>query len=417
MRFYFPDSQDQIDPSFDFDAEERSPLRVRQRDDRYAHEVLDPPPYRGLLVSKAMIDRYGGAGRYSAQQRQRFYRVGVREFFRLDKVKGERIETLGDCGAFSYLNEEVPPYSVDEVIDFYETVGFDAGVSVDHVIPVYQDDQQLELVDSPWRDRYELTLDLAEAFLRRHRERGCSFEPIGVAQGWDPETYAAAVERLQKMGYRRLALGGLVPLKTPEILAILEAVGVVRRRGVGVHLFGITRCEQVLEFERYGATSFDSTSPFRQAFKDERDNYYTPERAYIALRVPQVEGNAKLQARIRSGQVPQGEALRLEREALDALAGYDAGTVDLDVAVAALRAYEVLHDGTKDRSSEYRETLAAKPWKDCPCELCRSVGIHIALFRGTERNKRRGFHNLYVFAGRLERALAGEPADLVPAAA
>ena len=25
MRFYFPDSQDQIDPSFDFAAEERSP--------------------------------------------------------------------------------------------------------------------------------------------------------------------------------------------------------------------------------------------------------------------------------------------------------------------------------------------------------------------------------------------------------
>ena len=44
MRFYFPDSQDQIDPSFDFETEERSPFRIRQRDDRYAHEVLSPPP-------------------------------------------------------------------------------------------------------------------------------------------------------------------------------------------------------------------------------------------------------------------------------------------------------------------------------------------------------------------------------------
>ena len=42
MRFYFPDSQDQIDPSFDFETEERSPFRIRQRDDLYAHEVLDP---------------------------------------------------------------------------------------------------------------------------------------------------------------------------------------------------------------------------------------------------------------------------------------------------------------------------------------------------------------------------------------
>ena len=56
MRFYFPDSQDQIDPSFDFDTEERSPFRIRQRDDLYAHEVLTPVPYSGMLVSKAIVD-------------------------------------------------------------------------------------------------------------------------------------------------------------------------------------------------------------------------------------------------------------------------------------------------------------------------------------------------------------------------
>ena len=40
MKFYFPDSQDQISPTYDFLTEEYSPYRVRQRDDRYAHEVL-----------------------------------------------------------------------------------------------------------------------------------------------------------------------------------------------------------------------------------------------------------------------------------------------------------------------------------------------------------------------------------------
>ena len=61
MRFFFPDSQDQIDPSFDFETEERSPFRVRQRDDRYAHEVLSPAPYAGMLVSKAMVDGVAAA--------------------------------------------------------------------------------------------------------------------------------------------------------------------------------------------------------------------------------------------------------------------------------------------------------------------------------------------------------------------
>src|SRR4051812_39681484 len=133
MRFYFPDSQDQIDPSFDFTTEERSPFRIRQRDDRYAHEVLAPVPYTGMLVSKAIVDGIAGAaGRYSAQQRQRLYRVGVREFFRLTDIP--EVTTLGDCGAFTYVREKTPPYTVDEVIDFYEGVGIDAGVSPDHII-------------------------------------------------------------------------------------------------------------------------------------------------------------------------------------------------------------------------------------------------------------------------------------------
>ena len=41
---------------------------------------------------------------------------------------------MGDCGAFTYVREDVPPYTVDEVIDFYESCGFDAGISLDHVI-------------------------------------------------------------------------------------------------------------------------------------------------------------------------------------------------------------------------------------------------------------------------------------------
>ena len=85
MRFYFPDSQDQIDPSFDFDTEERSPFRIRQRDDLYAHEILDPVPYTGMLISKAMIDSHSASKsvRYSFAQVQRLKRLGVREFLRL----------------------------------------------------------------------------------------------------------------------------------------------------------------------------------------------------------------------------------------------------------------------------------------------------------------------------------------------
>src|SRR5439155_12790445 len=139
MKFFFPDSLDVVDPSFDFETETRSPSRVRQRDDVYPHEVFARPPYDGLLVSKAIVEGTAvSSGRYTLAQRHRLLREGVRRFFRLEE-RGElsHLETMGDCGAFSYVKEERPPYTVDDVLEFYETCDFDYGVSVDHVILGY----------------------------------------------------------------------------------------------------------------------------------------------------------------------------------------------------------------------------------------------------------------------------------------
>ena len=132
MKFFFPDSQDLVDPSFDFEKENRSETRIRHQDDQYAHEVFSKPPYDGILVSKSIVDGTSeGSGRYTLAQRHRFYRVGVREFFRLGDSK---LETMGDCGAFNYIREAVPPVSAEEVFTFYDECGFDYGVSVDHII-------------------------------------------------------------------------------------------------------------------------------------------------------------------------------------------------------------------------------------------------------------------------------------------
>src|SRR3954464_12706411 len=127
-----------------------------------------------MLISKAMVDGAdGGAGRYSAQQRQRLYRVGIREFFRLDEVPGPRLDTIGDCGAFTYVREPEPLYTVDDVIDFYEGCGVDAGFSLDHVLLGFELHPPLseDLLPPEWPRRRELTLKLAEDFLRRHGDR------------------------------------------------------------------------------------------------------------------------------------------------------------------------------------------------------------------------------------------------------
>ncbi|MBS1868301.1 MAG: queuine/other tRNA-ribosyltransferase [Actinobacteria bacterium] len=401
MDFYFPDSQDQVDPCFDFVNDEHRPFHVRQRDDRYAHEIHDEPPYDGILISKTMVDGYGTGGRYTAAQRHRLYRLGVREFFRLPAG----MKVIGDCGAFSYVAEEEPPVTVSEVIDFYETLGVDEGISVDHAILGYNEacDRNDEPTPEDWIDRQAITLERAADFFAEHRERNCSFTPMGAAQGWSPCSYADSVQHLQELGYRRIALGGMVPLKSIEIIACLAKIDEIRDPEVSLHLLGISRPEHYATFHKHGVRSLDSTSPFRQAFKDDKDNYYTSSRNFVALRIPPSDSNARLQGRIRAGKLDQATVRAAEDEALRAVRAYDAGTGSLLEAVDALRAYEILHDTKgRDRSATYRDFLEVKPWAKCPCAICREWGVEVAMFRGTERNKRRGMHNLWVFNQKLQ---------------
>lgn len=403
MKYYLPDSQDLVDPSFDFDRERRSATRLRQRDDHYAHELFSDPVCDGLLVSKGIVDGFGSMGsRYTLAQRQRLLRNGAPDFFRLGDRK---LSIMGDCGAFTYVNEEAPPYSVDQVIEFYLDCRFDLGISVDHVILGYRPelDERGATIPDELRQRQEITLELAELFFKRHQRERLPFVPLGVAQGWSPKSYADAMKKLQKIGFRYIAVGGMVPLKTTEILASLEAIDKVRRADTRLHLLGITRTEQLDAFARMGVESFDSTSPLRQAFKDDKDNYYAPSRTYTAIRIPQVEGNPKLQKRIMSGQVSQEKARELEKACMVAMRRFDAGALDMKSTLDALQRYEELYDANGDHREVYREVLEDSPWKKCPCEVCKSIGHHVILFRGAERNRRRGFHNTWVFYKKLQK--------------
>ncbi len=398
MKFFFPDSQDLVSPTYDFLNDEYSPFRVRQRDDRYAHEVLTCQPYDGLLVSKTIVDgSINGGGKYSLPQRARLYRLGVREFFRLPAC----IETLGDNGAFNYVDEPIPPVTVEQALDFYEGCGFDAGVSVDHVIFGYDRMATFDSVDPQWAERRRITLRLAEQFLAAAAVRQSPLQLVGAAQGWSPDSYADSVKQLQEMGYKRIALGGMVPLKTRDILDCLIAIDGVRSPGTQLHLLGITRVESMERFSDYGVTSFDSTSPFRQSFMDDRRNYHTHDDAYVAVRVPQVEGNPGLKRNIVAGVVSQREAVAAERECLRRLRAYDTGTQTLESVLSVLDDYEIVIGAKKSYRDAYERTLATAPWKHCTCTLCRKHGVEIIIFRGTERNKRRGFHNLSVLAAKM----------------
>jgi hypothetical protein len=64
---------------------------------------------------------------------------------------------------------------------------------------------------------------------------------------------------------------------------------------------------------------------------------------------------------------------------------------------------EEIDDGNLIES--YRETLQVRPWENCDCPICEDLGIEVAIFRGNNRNRRRGFHNTYRFYQQFEREL------------
>jgi hypothetical protein len=399
MKFFFPDSHDLVDPTFDFQTERRVYAGSRQQAQQYAHEVFPNAPYDGMLLSKAVVDGFAKNLRYSFTQVQRLKRIGVHEFLRLENVgNAGRLEVMGDCGSFTYINESEPPFSVAEVVNFYAECRFDFGLSLDHVILGYATPKKevpFEIM-SEWKRRFDMTLEFAAEFKQLHSVENHEFVPIGVAQGWSPESYRDAVNQMQAMGYTYIALGGMVPLKTHEILACLEEVNTVRKTKTKLHLLGIARFDKIGELDHYGVASFDSTAPLKQAFMDERDNFHTPTRTYTAVRIPQTGENAKLKKLILAGEVDHNSARELEKACLKGVMAYAEGSTSLAKVLPVLKEYESLWHGKKDDSERYSETLKDRPWEKCPCAVCSKLGVHVAIFRGAERNRRRGFHNVFV---------------------
>ena len=373
MKFFFPDSVDTVDPGYDFEREAYAHPRIRQRREAYAHELLAQPPYHGLLVSMAVSGFRGpGSRRYTQSQQFRLFYGGVHRFFRLEELSLEhRVETMGDTGAYAYAYEEEPPITAVEVLDFYDRVGFDYGLAPDHVVPGFLRDNN----EPPpsWVRRRDASLSLAEAFLREHRDRESSLVPIGVAQGWSPESYAEALSRLEAMGYAYVALGGLAPLRTRDILASIEAVAATKQPSTRLHLLGLARPAHLKQFAAWGVASLDTTMPLKQAFQDDQHNYHTLDHRYLAVRVPPTEGNVRLDRLIRKGETTRREARRLERASLTALRAFDRGEERLEAAVRAASAYEVLFNG-RDHADHYRELSRRPRGRRAPAPFVVPVG-------------------------------------------
>jgi hypothetical protein len=171
-------------------------------------------------------------------------------------------------------------------------------------------------------------------------------------------------------------------------------------------------------FVALGITSVDSAAPLRQAWLAAKDNYYTRDSTFAAIRIPAVrEDRGAEQTLVGKSTASFAELSEAERAALSAVRSYARREATMTHTLNAVRAYDELlgsrvdAKNTERRHALYRETLKARPWDHCKCPICSEIGVEAVIFRGNNRNRRRGFHNLWVLRRRIERALES-PSEL-----
>jgi queuine/archaeosine tRNA-ribosyltransferase len=443
MLFFLPDWDDRVDPLFDFENDVPTPNRDPYEHDAYHYELYGTLNCDGILISKSVLED-------NATKKEKAKQLGIHKYLRLPS----NVPVLGDCGAFNYILDENPPYNTEEILNYYEEFGFDYGVSIDHLIVpgILKRIRYMKLVENDWNEisetefenlknhpktkilktqksqiqkdlfeeknlilketyideneqlrRYNLTIENAAQFIEGHKKKNFSFTPIGAVQGWDPDSYADAVNEYQQMGYDYIALGGLVKSNTPKIIEILKKIAPIKKKETRIHLFGVARLDAIEAFIKLGVSSVDSAGMLRQAWLSSSSNYYAPDMNHFsAIRVPPADkGKASKQA-LKVGSISKDELLERERSCLNALRSFDRGFTNTNNVLDKLRAYATLFDQDEKLFEKYLRTLTEQPWKKCSCKLCQETGIDIIIFRRNNRNRRRGFHNTWEFFNKFK---------------
>ena len=390
--YFFPDWDDYVyEP---FQKEETHEDRRSDRK-RYAHEIFGAKtPYDGLLFSLAQLQT--GRGPLSRLEKKGTFDL------RGDRRIPEDMLLFGDPGAFSYTADSEPPITSKEAATYYDKFGFNLGASVDHIpIPSITPEEKI--------DRMKLTAKNAKQFLKICKENEYQFVPVGSIQGVTVDDYVYYVRQYVEIGYKHIALGGLVRRKDSKILEIVAAIREVlqkhtrgKQENIWVHLFGILRPDLRDSFQHLGVSSFDSASYLRKAWLSSDRNYLAPDGEgdwYGTIRVP-ISTSKAMRDAAQSNSMSIEKLEELENKCLSNLDDFDGTPESKKKVLDSVEQYGPFLDRKGEDNhfiDEHKRLMRDQPWKKCRCHICRKLGIQIVVFRGSNRNRRRGFHNTWVF--------------------
>ncbi|MBZ0158184.1 MAG: hypothetical protein K8I29_18460 [Alphaproteobacteria bacterium] len=408
VSYFLPDWDDLLDENFNFESDTFSGVSRQEREDKHCCVLMKPKRIcDGVLVSLAQhVTSKGPLRRITGTEANSLAPKNMRAQFGLGKDQ----LLFGDCGAFSYVNDDEPTISVEQAIALYELHGFDFGASVDHIpVPsIEQNGMKIKLSSTERQARVIRTKENALRFIDLARKRNVGFTPVGVIQALDSDGYAKTALLYHEYGYRYLAIGGLVPLPdalVEEIVVkVMAAVATLKPRP-WVHLFGIFRPKLQARFRELKVDSFDSATYFRKAWLRSDQNYLAPNgKWYAALRVP-ITSDGRTRKRLEQSGFDLVSLEAQEARVMEFLCRFDRDEAGVQEVLDAVIEYDkrlTRSSGVRSLRTAYEQTLNDRPWRLCDCPFCRQAGIHVLIFRGANRNKRRGAHNTLMLYGSLE---------------
>lgn len=408
LNYFIPDWDDYLDPEYDF-INDRFSWDSGERVRLYAHELFGRRPlYDGVVVSLGHIVMGKGPVRNGLKPNNR---IGlVRKYLHLRRHH----LLMGDCGAFSYRRSLVPPFTTEQVIKLYSALKVDIGASIDHIpFGEVEDNGKVRPLNSKEiESRIELTTKLGREFLDA-AQRVSKFVPMGVIQARFKEEYASIAKEYISAGYDYIALGGLVPKKDDDIQQIVEStVSAIQKSfplrfpTIRIHLFGVLRENLLARLIQLNIASFDSGSYLRKAWLRSDKNYLSVSNEwYAAIRIP-YSSDPRFQKNATEKGISLFNLRKLEADCLKLLRDYDKNQEGLNSILDRIVEYDSLllrTSDTNDLRGKYERTLKDAPWAQCNCPVCKSLGIDVIIFRGFNRNKRRGFHNTRIFYEKLSK--------------
>jgi hypothetical protein len=316
-------------------------------------------PITGYLISRAYFDEFKSLWKSDFVKSREHY-------------KRHNLKLFGDCGAFSYVDEKVPPISVEDVIDFYNQIGVNYGASLDHVVPDYDAgyDYFFSGLSSPqdYKDRQEITIENGSKFLKECKAQDVDFLPIGSIQGWSPNSYKECILAFKKMGYKKIAIGGIAVLKRPDLKEVLATIKEV----IGdteIHLFGITQPKLIKDANLPNVTSVDGMGPYFGSII--RGEYFVD--SIIRPKCIPVDDMTK------ASQI--GEILK------------SGNRLDIE---------KICDPNTNFDLRRVLKFLKTDYWDSCTCKVCETLSWKMSLHHN-DISPLRGYHNMWVIANEFKQ--------------